>query len=86
MKRGLRELVREEAEAWDVGRPTSSRWDELAERDLQRVARLGALDIDRTRDGVDLAEVERGNGRDGRIRPDLPAGRLSRWLLGASPA
>ena len=66
---GLREFVREEAEASDIGRPAPAVWNQLQDVDLERVARLGAGDLDRAVDLVDPAEVERlevGQRRDGR--------------------
>ena len=71
VQRRLLELVGEQAEARNVGRPAEARGLEALDRDLERVARLGAVDEDRAGDRVDLAEVERCDVGDGARRAKL---------------
>ena len=52
------ELVGEQAEARDVAGPAPARRAQRQHRDLERVARLRAVDLDRAGDRVDAAEVE----------------------------
>jgi hypothetical protein len=54
----VRELVREEAEAGDDRRPPPVLRLERQELDLEHVARLRPLDVDRAADGVHVREVE----------------------------
>src|SRR5262245_50543297 len=67
---GLRELIAEQAESRDVPRPAPAGGAERQHAHLQRVARLGAVDVHRTRDRVDAGQVElfqlrrRGGGRE----------------------
>lgn len=76
LQRRLRVLVREEPEARDHGRPAPVRRRDCEHVDLQRVARLRALDEDGPAHLVELREDERGDrfGRGGGC--DLPVGRV----------
>lgn len=61
LQRRLRVLVREEPEARDHGRPAPVGRLDREHVDLQRVARLGALDEDGPAHLVELGEDERGD-------------------------
>ena len=74
MQRRLAELVGEQAEARDVRRPAEAGRHELADRDFQRVARLGAFHVDRAGDRIDPAEIEVRDVGDRARRGEL-AGR-----------
>lgn len=76
LQRRLRVLVREEPEARDHGRPAPVGRLDREHVDLQRVARLRALDEDGPAHLVELGEDERGDrfGRGGGC--DLPVGRV----------
>jgi hypothetical protein len=58
MERGVGELVGEQAEPGNVGRPADARGDEFAEGDLHRVSGFGALDEDGAGHRIDLGEVD----------------------------
>ena len=55
----VREVIGQEPEAGDRGRPAPVRVGEVEQVDLERVARLGAFDGDGSGDLVDPVEVER---------------------------
>ena len=59
MERGIGKLIGQQAESGNVGGPSETRGDELSEGDLERIARLRALDVDGPAYGIDAAEVER---------------------------
>ena len=63
------EVVGQQAEAGDRGGPAPVGRREVEQVDLERVARLGALDLDRAVDLVDALEVERREGRRWSSRP-----------------
>ena len=76
MQGRLLELVRQQAEARDVGGPAPAAVFKAEERDAQRIARLGAIDLDRTERGIDAPEIQpRQIGRFP-VRRDLAAGRI----------
>ena len=56
MQRRVRELVGEQAEARDIGRPAPARGFEGLDGDLNDVAGLGAVDMDRPGDGLILSK------------------------------
>ena len=65
------EVVGQQPEAGDRRRPAPVRRLEVEQIDLERVARLGAVDGDRAVDLVDAVEVERRERRRRRIGSDL---------------
>src|SRR6185437_1959382 len=72
------ELVAQEAEARHLhGEAVAVRLD-VDDLDLEQVARLGALDVDRTGERVHDVEVRRGDGIQGRVRGHLPVERVPR--------
>jgi len=78
---GVGELVCQQAETRNVRRPPPSRsvlhaGGEILQRHLQRVTRFGPLDIDRARDRVDLAEIQRGDIGHGARRAKLARRRI----------
>src|SRR5690606_20240934 len=77
VERGFLEVVRQQPETRDVGRPSEAGRLERFDGDLQRVARLRTLDIDRSGDRVDLCEVERADVGDGALGRQLTARRVN---------
>src|SRR6185295_7006142 len=67
----VRENVAQEAEAGDLGREAEFGWLHIHDVDFEQVARLGAFDVDRPRQGVDRVEVGRRDRGGGRRRGDL---------------
>src|SRR6185312_16889044 len=61
----------EQAKARDVRRPAEARRLELMDRDLQRVTRLGPIDIDGAGDRIDLGEVERRDVGNRAVRLEM---------------
>ena len=78
MKRRLLEVVGQKTETRDVRRPSPARRRKGADRDLDGVARLGAVDEDGAGDRIDLCEVEPGDVGDRRLRVELAAGGIER--------
>ena len=70
------EVVGKQPEAGDVGGPAPVRRLELEDVDLERVARLGAGDLDRAVDLVDLVEDERLEVGGDRIGGQLSVRRV----------
>jgi hypothetical protein len=70
------ELVRQQSEVREDPGPSPLGGLEIEELDLERVARLGALDEDRPADLVNAREVDEGHVLDGRILADLAVRRL----------
>ena len=68
------ELIGQQAETRNVGGPAQARGDEVPEGDLERVARLRALDIDRAGDRIDPAEIERRDVDGSRALLELAVG------------
>jgi len=60
MQRRILEGIGEQAEARDVGGPAPARWREAQDRHLDRIARLGAVDIDRPVTGLTLPKSSPG--------------------------
>ena len=76
VQRRLLELVGEQPETRNVRRPAEAGRLERLDRHLQRVARLGAFDVDRPGHRVDLAEVEPGHVGDRAVGRQLTAGSV----------
>ena len=76
MERGLRKILRQQAEARDDGRPRPARRREVDQGRLDGVAGLGAVDVDRPGDRVDPVEVEIGDRLHAGIGRDLAAHRV----------
>ncbi len=70
------ELVGEQPELGDDRRPAPVVRDQLEDLDLERVARFGALDVDRAGDRVDVAHVHLRDVLRRRVPGQLPAGRV----------
>jgi hypothetical protein len=59
MQRRILELVGEEAEARNIGRPAPARRSKMQERHLDGIAGLRPLDVDRPRHRIDLSKIQR---------------------------
>ena len=81
MERRVGELVGQEPESRDEGGPSPAHRRERFDRNLEGVARLGPVDIDRAGDRVDLGEIERADVGDGRVLAQLTAGCLDHLEL-----
>ena len=58
MQRGILELIGQKAKARNIRRPAPARRAELQQCHLDRVARLGAIDVNRACHRIDLAEIK----------------------------
>ncbi len=76
MQRRILELVGKQAEARNVGGPAMAGRMKLADRDLQRVARLGSFNEDWSGNRIDLAEIKIGERFKRRVAADLAAGGI----------
>ena len=65
------EMIRQKAEAWNVGGPAEPRGDELADGDFQGIARFSAFDMDGPCNRVDLGEVKLDDIAYGRVATEL---------------
>jgi hypothetical protein len=74
MQRGIFEVVGEQAEARDVGRPAPARGGEGEQRYLEYIAGFGAVDEYWAGNGIDLAEVQGRDIGDRRGLGELSAG------------
>src|SRR6202022_3426289 len=72
MQVGVGELVGEQAEARNVARPAPARRLQRQDRDLERIAWLGAVDEDRPGHRIDEGEVELLQGLRRRALRELP--------------
>ena len=85
VERRLGELICEQPEARDVGGPAPARRGEVEDRHLDRVARLGAVDIDRAGNRVDLAEIDHDAPPQFSSRLPLRGSMTSHGLGGGRP-
>ena len=79
--RRVRELVGEEPEPGDDRRPAPARRLEVEQVDLERVARLGAVDRDRPADLVDAIEVQGEELGHAAVGIELAAARVEQIEL-----
>ena len=77
------ELVGEQAEAGDVAGPAPARGAKGQYRDLERIARLRAIDVDRPGDRIDAPEIEFCEVAGGGVFGELPGGCVQRFELDA---
>ena len=73
VQRRVGELVGEKTEARDIRRPAPAGGRQVQNRDLEGVTRFGPVDVDGAGDRIDLAEVERIQLIEGRVRRKLRA-------------
>src|ERR1700723_1324099 len=76
MQRRFLEILGQQAKARNVGGPTPARRLECQQRNLQDVARFGAIDVHRPRHRIDPAEIHAPDIIDRRGLPKLSAGRV----------
>src|ERR1700722_2118384 len=89
MERGIGKLIGQKAETGNVGGPSEARWDKLSEGDLERIAWLRPLDVDRPRHGIDAAEIERRHVGGSRAAFEVPVAGVQAFevdrLAGLAP-
>ena len=68
MQMRRRELIGEQAEARNIAGPTPARGREVQQRDLDDIARRGAIDIDRPHHRIDARKVEVIPGANGTLK------------------
>ena len=76
MKCRIRELISEQTETWNDRCPSPSRGFEGIESDLEQVAGLSTVDLDRARDRIDLAKIHSRDIADIRVDRQLSTGRI----------
>ena len=87
LQRGVLELIGQQAETGNIGRPTPPRGHERQQGHFQDIARLGAVDENGSRQRIDLAEIEApyvgDSGVVARADPRKPPPRRIRAILRA---
>src|ERR1700761_3451165 len=76
MQRRLLEVIRQQPETWNVGRPTPARGPEREQGDFQDVAGLCTFDPHRSRQRIDPGEVQTADVIGGALGPELTPGGI----------